>query len=73
MSVIPVLKLCSPYTHNGSLLHRPGALIAGTWAAMQYLGSEYVFAESIDNHNHLLYLLSAVTSNHAVQSSAVRG
>jgi hypothetical protein len=21
---------------------RPGALIAGTWAAMQYMGSEYV-------------------------------
>lgn len=27
-------------------LHRPGALIAGTWAAMQYMGSEYVHRPS---------------------------
>ena len=46
--------------------HSPGALIAGTWAAMQYIGSEYVYLNTKLVHLCLLYSLTrsiADTSN----------
>ena len=38
-------------------LHRPGALIAGTWAAMQYMGSEYVLSFSSAPNRSLTFTL----------------
>lgn len=40
------------------IICRPGALIAGTWAAMQYMGSEYVVLSILYANKHLPTLLS---------------
>ena len=48
------------------LLCRPGALIAGTWAAMQYMGSEYVprFHPSASPHLFLFQRLPPILPRH---------